>query len=178
MTEIQLVELTPQGLELRLQHIVREEAAAGMIAASLHCLLPSHQLRTNGDMKKFLIVGYIYSDDIETVTNSYQLDKNDYHWWIKSVPPSPETRQSDYYSLYRFRTPHFVQGVISMADKCAVDFRTFTRGLPWKPGGGVYSFNGYDLTNFQAQVIVEDSLSDEIDEQNNENLVEPYVKDY
>jgi hypothetical protein len=182
--QVKMVDLLTK--DVILSKSVRRETAAGMVAASLYCFPPSVQLRVDADIRNHLVAGYIHSDDVTDITDALttKLDHRDYHWWIKSLPPTePQVETADagsYYSLYRFRTSYFVQGLLTVAHHCSVDFRQFAvaHGLPWKlsDDGGyiVYKLNGYDLTNSMDQVVVEDSIFDEVEEQFNENLLEPY----
>lgn len=170
LVPVQLLEAFPLGTTVKASTQVKPEVAVGMVAASLTCLDLNHQLRAEMELRPYLVAGYIHSDDIKEITTakSKSLEKNDYHWWVRTVPTG------EYYSLYRFKTPYFIQGVIDMCTKCEVDFRVITQGLPWKVDGTVYKLNGYDLVNYQYQVVVEDSISDERDEWDNSNIISPY----
>lgn len=64
-------------------------------------------------------------------------------WWI-----SVGDGDRDFFYLYTFRTPEFIQGFISMCDAFNVDFRAFILGNPFKITDGVrtdYNIEGYDI---------------------------------
>lgn len=64
-------------------------------------------------------------------------------WWI-----STGNGDRDFFYLYTFRTPEFIQGFISMCDAFNVDFRDFILGNPFKINNGVrtdYNIEGYDI---------------------------------
>lgn len=82
------------------------------------------------------------------------------------------------YSLYTFRKASFFQGIITICHAFGVDFRNYIFGLPFDVKGNQYALSGYVMTPYQIGQDAPDLDDIEEEEKDNENIIEPLVKDY
>jgi hypothetical protein len=78
-----------------------------------------------------------------------------------------------YYSLYAFRKPSFIQGVISICNTFKVDFRNYIFGLPFDGNGNQYALGDYIMTPYQIAQDAPDLYDIEEEEEDNENIIQP-----
>lgn len=90
-----------------------------------------------------------------------------YGLWMKSD-------KRFHYDLYAFDTPQFMQGIISMATACEVDFREFIYGLPFDSKNRKYLLAGYLMQGSRLAVDALESDDVEEEERDDENILNPY----
>lgn len=107
----------------------------------------------------------------EKIFNSSYTFPGEYGLWMNSG------KRFDY-SLYRFKTAYFFQGIITLCHAFDVDFRNYIFGFPFDNKGNQYALSGYVMAPYQ---IVQDAPDlDDIDdeEKDDENIINPLEKDY
>lgn len=150
-----------------------KETLVGFVAAS-YPILKDLEKYGRRNVVVFIsedIENYFLLKDIEyenIVENSLgKLEDKEYGQWLKSG--------NDTYNLYKFTTPYFYQGIITICDYYNVDFRDYIKGCCFDKMGNNYSLNGYIMFNTQ---VYSDTLDDNDDdeEKDNENLI-PLIRD-
>lgn len=150
------------------------EIIAGMIAASISILPYNYNLSTDADIKQYRVKTGITLNYLEELTKESIEEEIGKGWkavWVKSF-------YSGYFDLYKFKTPHFIQGLITFCDSSKVDFRDTMRMPIFDSDQIHYTLNGYQIYNNRIIVYSPSSNDEEIEQQDNENILEPYRKDY
>jgi hypothetical protein len=127
-------------------------------------------LDSNTDLSSFRVMSEIFEDDIEKCTRDLTTI-NRYGLWLRGQQPFC-------YSLYRFSTSVFLQGILTLCQTFEVDFRSYLSGLPFSlssQGGKIrwYTLDTYVIYQRQLTIDVPDSDDVEIEEQDDENIEVP-----
>jgi len=166
------------------------ELVAGMLAGGLGIVNDiNHETRdityyidSDADVSSFRLVNNIPEEEIPNNTCGVACNKNvcnllgcpqtgEYGLWMNSG-----TRF--HYSLYTFRKASFFQGIISICHAFSVDFRNYLFGLPFDANGNQYALSGYVMTFDQIGQDAPDLDDIDEEEKDNENIIEPLIKDY
>lgn len=122
------------------------------------------------DISSFRIVNSITEDLIPKISCG-NINIGQYGLWLKS---------NEYfrYSLYGFRTPYFIQGIISICNYFQVDFRNYIFGFPFDAYGNQYALSGYVMSPYLEAYDAPDDDDIDDEENDNENIIESLKKDY
>lgn len=150
-----------------------QETIAGMIAVSVPILSEinsKHQeryyLNYPDSYQKYLKHPDIREDQIRQKSS---VDKGYYGLWLKS--------DRDYcYNLYTFSSHHFVQGVISFALACEVDFRDYLYGVIFNHNHELYFPSNYENLFVSNSIdYVQYDLDTDLYDMDDENILAPGI---
>ena len=149
------------------------EIVAGMIAASISILPKDHILSTDTDIKQYRLKTGITLDSLDELTDNSlnDLDKNWKALWVRSY-------NNGYFDLYKFKTSHFIQGIITFCNSANIDFRDVIHMPIFDSNQITYTLNGYQIYPNEMVVATVNSNDEEIEQQDNENILEVGRKDY
>jgi len=82
------------------------------------------------------------------------------------------------YNLFIFKKASFLQGIISMCNAFQVDFRNYIFGLPFDENGNQQAMSNYVLAQYLISIDVPDLNDIEDEEMDDENIIEPLIKDW
>lgn len=144
------------------------ELIAGMLAAGMGIMadLNDYYLDSDADVSDFRLSNGISEEDL----NENSIDKlspNQYGIWMNSS-------QRFKYNLYGFRTPRFLQGVITICNNFGVDFRNYVYGLPFDMYGNLEVLSGYVMNPYQYAQDAPDLNDIEEEEADDENITDPW----
>lgn len=129
----------------------------------------AYRFESNYNPDERIIVAHVIEDDIG-LTKDFKGWK--YGLWVKE----PETY---FYYLIGFDTPYFLQGLISGADWWGMDFRDLIYQYPFDNHGHIYFLYGYEMIPPKIEMIeYPEQPYEKIDDLDDENFIEPLVKDY
>lgn len=167
-------QVSGQSRALWSEEIESLQILAGIVAASVPILTEaskdhpgSYQLVTDTDISAFRAARHVEGSRVQVLPFSH----GKYGLWLASD-------RTHHYDLYTFHRAEFLQGVISLARACQVDFRNYLYGVPFDTQGTLYVLAGYRMLSSNFAVDVLDSNDMEEEEKDNENLIESFRKDY
>ena len=139
-------------------------AIAYPILAQLNKSIKRYNIEVDIDIDDFLLAKEVSEENTLVYPN---VRENKYSVWMKS-------ERSAYYNLFIFSTAAFVQGILTMANACNVDFRDYLFGYIIDENGEFYILNGYDMIPSTLAVDAPDSNDIEDENYDNEVLLNPY----
>jgi hypothetical protein len=148
------------------------ELLAGMLAAGTGILEDFNQrdktknyyIDSDGDVSSFRIMANVQEDFIKNNSNGH-LQEGEYGIWLKGSTKF-------HYSLYKFTSNYFFQGIISICNTFDVDFRYYIYGFPFDSYGNLHSLSGYTMATNRISRDVPDLDDIEEDEAYDENIIE------
>jgi len=145
------------------------ELLAGMLACGMAIVFNSkerdtHSLETDSDVSAYRLLCNVAEDDL-SLASVNKLAVGEYGLWLRG------TREY-HYSLFRFRSASFFQGVISICHSYKVDFRNYMYGYPFDKEGNQFALNNYVMTPYQIVQVVYDLNDIEEEQRDDENFVE------
>lgn len=167
------------------------ELVAGMLAGGLAIMDDvnynekgvTYYIDTDVDVSDFRLVNSIREEEIPNNTCAKILCNNT----VCNILNCPQSGQYGlwmnsgrrfYYSLYTFRKSSFFQGIISICNAFGVDFRNYIFGLPFDRDGNQYALSNYVMTPYQIAQDAPDLDDIDEEEKDDENIIEPLIKDY
>lgn len=160
------------------------ELVAGLCAGT-HSLLqylrdPNYYMWSDADVSQFRLFDNIDQDDIQLYSLTELFcnqctDEGAYNYegaykYAVWMPSGTEGR----YSLYRFKTTKFFQGIFSICDRFNIDYRDCIYGIPFDQFGKKYTFDGYNLLIYQVAQDAPDLSDVEEEEKDDENIIDPF----
>jgi len=151
------------------------EIVAGMLAAGMGIMddlnaesKETYYIDSNTDVSEFRLEVDIDEEYLSSKSVN-KLEEGEIGIWLKGS-------RRFVYSLYRFRTNGFFQGIISVCNTFGVDFRNYIYGFPFDRYGRQYSLGGYVMAPYQIGVDAPDIDDIEEEEEGNENIIEPLAR--
>lgn len=123
-----------------------------------------YHINSEADVSEYRILGDI---EVEYIANYINIPISNYAIWIKSADLYR-------YSLFKFKSPKFLQGLASMCQWADVKLGSYVHDLPFDSKGNRYDLYGYSLRGGRTTEDAFDLNDVEEDEYDNENLLEPY----
>jgi hypothetical protein len=122
-------------------------------------------LETSADISNYQIETQVEEENIPLYSNA-RLDQGEYGLWLNSS-------RRCLYNLYRFKTPAFVQGIVTICNHFEVDFRDFIFNLIFDQDGNTYILENYVMTQYELSMDVEESSDVEDEQRDDENVIQP-----
>lgn len=152
------------------------ELIAGMLAAGIGIMyelnsnssLVQYYMDTDTDVSEFRLADNIHETRLQSVSGN-KLHENEYGIWLKG-------RKQFVYSLYRFTSSKFFQGIVSICDTFQVDFRNYIYGFPFDKYGNQYALSNYVMAPYQIGTDTVDIDDIEEEEEYDENINEPLAR--
>lgn len=149
------------------------EIVVGMLAVGVAITKEINDRETNKDylidsdedVSNYRILVDVLEDYL-TVSTINKIEGDEFGVWLAS-------NKRFTYSLYRFRTNTFFQGIISICSTFNVDFRNYLFGYPFDKEYNQYALSGYIMAPYTDAYDVPDMDDYEEDEQDDENILEP-----
>lgn len=108
-----------------------------------------YYVTSTADVSTFRLVQEVEEADMSTSMDG-RLHSGDYGIWVTSA-------KRFRYNLYRFTTPSFFQGIITVCNHFKVDFRNFIYGQIFDATGNQYALEDYQMTDYQLAMDVPDA---------------------
>lgn len=152
------------------------ELLVGMLAAGMGIMddlnanskFVQYYVDSDADVSSYRLLADI-PEELTRSLSTQRLQQGDYGIWLKG-----STRFV--YSLYRFTTNRFFQGIVSICNTFKVDFRNYLYGFPFDSSGNQYSLSGYVMAPYQIGVDAPDIDDIEEEEEDDENINEPLAR--
>lgn len=151
------------------------ELLAGMLAAAMGIMDDLnaesdliYYVDSNADVSSFRLVDNLSEQYLRT-SSVNKLKDGEIGIWLKGS-------ERFVYSLYRFNTNAFFQGIISICNSFNVDFRNYIYGFPFDKYGNQYSLGDYVMAPYQVGIDAPDIDDIEEEEEDDENINEPLAR--
>jgi hypothetical protein len=149
------------------------ELIAGMASCGV-CIyaekgISSYSLDTNTDLSSFRICSSVSIDKIKSINLRNILQPQEYGIWLKTNNPYR-------YDLFRYKTNQFIRGVLAICEHYGKHIKDYIYRYPIDR-----LMREYDIMNYHVKqvVIAQDAIDFddvEIEEQDNENIIEPFAR--
>ena len=121
---------------------------------------------SDADVSGFKKLTDVYVQDMQRERSFLGIKKGFFGIWLKTGGMYQR-------SLYEFKRPIFMKGIIDISNAFDVDFMTLMSGLPFSYTGEYYTVYGYDMGAYNVAVDAPDIDDVEEEEQYDENIIEP-----
>ncbi len=116
---------------------------------------------------------YKLIDDVDSVMipllSQLKLNDNEFGIWMDN--------NENKFTLYKFYSDDFFNGVLTVADKLDYDYRSLFYGLPFDSKGRMYNIDIDDKLLFvKGYTMVIDIDDVDLEEAYDENIIEPYAR--